>query len=737
MQRISLKLAVIVLLFNVSFVLAQNGYGEFNQELKSKGIKGDLRKARKSSEDANFTEAIQRYRLLLKQEPENVTYNKELGMTFFDSPYQKVMSIPYLEKAIKLGKVEEVGELYYPLGVAYRMRGDYEKAKEAFGFYLNQLKAYGTYLSKAEEESLTNEINREIDICNNASTFKSIPPLSFERDSVIYIPVISKLPSPVNSIYDEYSPVFTDHDSTIIFTARRKGSKGGKVNWDGKFYEDIWVSSLSGQGWSEPKSIGDHINTAGHEAVNSISKDGKKLYIYRAVKNGSILESEKLGRGKWSEPKKLSGNVNSKAWETSLGVTLYDSVVYFVSDRKEGYGGRDIYVSRKNSKGEWGDGVNIGPNVNTMYEEDAPFLSSDGRYLYFASTGHNTMGGFDLYRSEWKDNAWGQPENLGSPINTENHDIYLMLSADGNKGWLSSQRISNDTLNDMNIYEIAFECRTIASAVLRGIVTDKESGKGIRTKITLADAETGATTDSVLSSPDGIYSIQVKPEKAYVLAITPDNFQPDSTKIYIPRQCKSYDLFQMMAVSNVSENGRFTKQQIELHNAFFDIKKSSGSAGGKKAAEDYRKFIAENNNLNTIPGYSHEVLEKKLKEGDVISGTEETFVNILFDHDSYQIRADARITLDKVAAFMKKNPDADVELRGFADTTGSEKYNIRLSENRSDAARKYLLSKGISKKHLVTRGFGESEPLNDNSTEEYRQLNRRVEFKVYPKGIKE
>lgn len=724
----STYIVILLTLFSLQG-FSQNGYGEFNQEIS----KSTLKKARKSSENADFSEAIQRYRILLAKDPDNVIYNKELGMTFFDSPYQKVMSIPYLEKAIEKGKPEEMGELYYPLAVAYRMKGNYDKAREHFGNYLNQLKSFGTYLSQSDEKELTDEINREIEICNNAETFSSIPPLSFIKDSVSYVPKLERMPAPVNSIYDEYSPVFTHNDSTIIFTARRKGSKGGKVNWDGKFYEDIWVSDFNGQAWSEPRSLGDHINTSGHEAVNSISKDKKTLYLYRAVKNGSILESKLISQNHWGEPEKLGGTLNSKAWETSLGVTLYDSVVYFVSDRKGGYGGRDIYVSRKNKDGVWSDGANLGAAVNTPYEEDAPFLSADGKYLYFASTGHNTMGGFDLFRSSWNDNSWNKPENLGAPINTENHDIYLMFSADGEKGWISSQRITNDTLNDMNMYAVTFECRTIASTTLRGLALNKETGKGLQTKLYLTDMST-SVKDSVKSNADGTYMVKIIPEHTYEMVIAANGFQADTLSVNVPKQCKPYDLFQMMAVSNVKEGNRFTKQNIEVHNALFDIRTKSGSTGGKGLTDDLKNFITNSTDLEKNEGYTYVVLEKSLKEGDVISSTEETFVNILFDYDDARLKNDAKTTLDKVSQFMKKNPAADIELRGFADSTGTEEYNRKLSERRSEAARKYLIAKGIKKGRLITIGYGESEPVNDNSTEEGKQQNRRVEFKVYPKG---
>lgn len=722
---------ILLVLFSVLSLsaFAQKGYGEFSEPVNVSSKKRALKLARRNSENADFTIAIQRYRELLKADPENVTYNTELGMTFFDSPYQKVMCIPYLEKAIKNGKMEIVGELYYPLAVAYRMKGDYNKALEAFGQYLNQLKAYGSYLEPKEELALTDEVSREIEICNNAKSLRGGPQFTITKDSIEYFPVTKRFPSPINSIYDEYSPVFTNGDSTIIFTARRKGSTGEKINWDGKYFEDIFYSDFNGTTWSEPKPFEGEINTSGHDAVNSISRDKKKLYIYRAVKNGSIMVAESEGRNKWSEPKPLEGDVNSRAWETSLGVSLHDSVVYFVSDRKGGYGGRDIYMSRKDKNGNWSEGSNLGGNVNTIFEEDAPFLSADGKYLYFASQGHNTMGGFDIYRSEKVNNEWQVPQNLGEPINTENHDIYLLFSENGEKAWLSSQRITNDTLNDMNLFEISFECKTIAAVNLNGLITDAESGKGLKGKIVAKDEAGNETTAD--ADVNGIYRLKLIPERKYSLNIFAGDFKSQEASINIPKQCKSYDLFQNISVRYVTEGGRISKQETVVRNGFFDVRKESG----KTSPADQAAFLADKG--KSVQGYSEQKYEQELKEAEVISTTEISFVNILFDYNSAGIRKDAVETLDNVAKFLKENKSAIIELWGFADAKGTEQYNLELSNKRAKAAMNYLQDKGIKKSRLKLKGFGEAQPISENESEEGRQKNRRVEFKVFPKGDEE
>lgn len=727
-----LKLLGFLLLIFSSGVFAQNGYGDFSEPINISSRKRALKQARKNAENADYSEAIQRYRALLKTEPDNIIYNTELGMTFFDSPYQKVMCIPYLEKAIKNGKPEIVGELYYPLGIAYRMSGQYEKAVESFGMYLNQLKAFGSYLERKEEQLLLDEINRELEICNTAKSMRTGPPFFLVKDSVEFYPKLKRLPAPVNSIYDEYSPIFTNNDSTIIFTARRKGGKGEKVNWDGKFFEDIWISDKKGDTWSEPRSAGDKVNTSGHDAVNSISKDKKKLYIYRADKNGSILVSDLEGRSSWGEPKRLPGDVNSRSWETSLGISLYDSIIYFVSDKSGGYGGRDIYISRRNAKGEWDQGTNLGQHINTPFDEDAPFLSTDGMYLYFASTGHNTMGGFDIFRSALQQNGFSAPENLGPPINTENHDIYLTFSDNGEKAWLSSQRITNDTLNDMNLYELDFECKTILATNLIGSVKSKDQ-QPVKTRIAAIEKLSGKSIASADTDNNGFYRLKLTPDKNYHLVIEAETFKPETAEVFLPKQCKAFDLYQMITLDKIKEDGRFTRQETTVTNGFFDIRKQSGSKGGELSHADYSKFL-RSEEAKKNAGYSETVYKQQIKEADIIPVAEVSFVNILFDYNSAQLRQESREILDKVAAFMKNQKDAELELWGYADTKGTEEFNLKLSEKRAKAAREYLMKKGVKKSRLNYKGLGESNPVAKEDSEAAYQQNRRVEFKVYPKG---
>ena len=268
---------------------------------------------------------------------------------------------------------------------------------------------------------------------------------------------IENLGSIINSEYTDYGAVVNADESILMFTSRREKSTGGKYeHYLNEYYEDIYISYNKNGKWTKPKNICKPVNTKVHDAVTYLSPDGRKLLIYRAYKkDGNIYECVLKG-DKWSKPRKLGDNVNTQYQESSASLSYDEKTLYFISARPENnIGGRDIYMSRWNEKQKkWGKAINLGPTINTKYDEETVFIHPDGKTLYFSSKGHNTMGGYDIFKSVFENSKWSVPENLGYPINTPDDDVSYVASANGKHAYYSS--IKDDGLGKKDIYRITF-----------------------------------------------------------------------------------------------------------------------------------------------------------------------------------------------------------------------------------------------------------------------------------------
>ena len=300
--------------------------------------------------------------------------------------------------------------------------------------------------------------------------------------------VANKLPAeivniggPVNTEASEYVPVISSDESVVIYTYRGKKSIGGLQNVYnqpdpfGFYYEDVYISYKDSlKNFSEPKDIGPTINSSSNDAAVALSADGQKLFVYKddGTNGGDLYLSILTGRD-WSIPEKLKGDVNSQAWEGSCSLSADGKILYFSSERKGGYGGKDIYKSSLQEDGTWGAAVNLGEKINTAYDEDAPFIHPDGRIMVYSSKGKNSMGGYDIFQTILSPitSEWSVPENMGYPINSPDDDIYYVLTADGKTGYYSSGKEGGSGLQD--IYKVFPGLHDVSPFVLllKGVIT--------------------------------------------------------------------------------------------------------------------------------------------------------------------------------------------------------------------------------------------------------------------------
>lgn len=342
----------------------------------------------------------------------------------YDSRYQ-INSESFIKRGESIKS--KLKDYDYYLGKAYLVNEKFAEAIEQFEKYkLNQI-----------SKEVKTEVDHQISICNSAISL-------YNKSAVAKI---TNLGTPLNSIGSEYTPVLSSNENFMVFTYRGERSMGGKQKSpnvpdekNGVYFEDVMISYKDEKNnWTDPKPI-NTLNTNGHDAVVYISHDGQKLFIYRnvGVGSGDIFMS-KLEGTSWSLPEKIKG-INSNFWEGSICLSPDEKTIYFSSERPGGKGGRDIYFAQLLPDGNWGNVKNLGPEINTEYNEDSPFIHSDGKTLFFSSTGHTNMGGYDIFRSELKQGKWTTPYNVGKPVNSSQDDKYYVVSNDGERGYYSSEK---------------------------------------------------------------------------------------------------------------------------------------------------------------------------------------------------------------------------------------------------------------------------------------------------------
>ncbi|MEJ0056484.1 MAG: hypothetical protein WDN75_13030 [Bacteroidota bacterium] len=252
--------------------------------------------------------------------------------------------------------------------------------------------------------------------------------------------IITNLGPGINSTSADYAPVVSENETLLVFTSRRpEGNLSKQKSTDGDYFEEVFFSRRQAGVWTPAQPIGPPVNTPFHNSNIALSADGRQLFLYTDSNEGDILLSEMVN-GKWTQPKPLPFPVNTKDHESSVAITSDGNKLFVASERAGGMGGSDIYLVEKNSAGQWSSAKNLGPSINTEWDDDSPFIDYDGQALYFSSKGHNSIGGYDIFRSLLKGDAWTPAENLGLPINTTSNDSYFVSTADGARAYYSSVR---------------------------------------------------------------------------------------------------------------------------------------------------------------------------------------------------------------------------------------------------------------------------------------------------------
>ena len=683
----------------------QISFSQINVEINKKDFKTEAKDGYKeainsialgdeyfsSYSTGGYLRALPEYLRANKYNSNNAELNYKIGVCYLSST-EKKKAITFLEKASSL-KSDVSPDIKYELGRAYQVNYMFEEAINAYNDFNN---------NKAEiEVQLKKQFGMKIDEFNADARIKECEnALKISGQAIRAF--IDNLGSNINTQYSDYGPVISTDESMMIFTSRREGSTGGEIDEDNQYFEDLYISYNEGKNRWSPAMNMKNLNTKEHDASVGLSPDGSILYTFKGTPDGNLFESKLKGED-WSKPKALNKNINTKYHESSISISSDGKLLYFVSERpKDEYGtpskgGRDIFVSERLSNGEWGPARNIGAPINTEFDEEGVFIHPDNRTIYFSSKREGSIGGYDIFYSELDDNGnWGEPVNIGMPINTPEDDVFFIVAGNGIYAYMSSAREGGFGMQD--IWRITFlgpEQPLIAG-----------------------------TEDNLIASSKASIKAEVKQETVEVkkvrLTIMKGTITDSETNQPLESEIEIVDLEKDEVYATLSSNASTGKYLISL---------PSGKNYGITAKTDGYLFHSENVNVPATSSYQEIIKDIKLKAINV--GATIVLANIFFDFGKATLRDLSKTELDNLIKLLNVDyPKMTIEIGGHTDNVGSLETNTKLSANRAKAVVDYLIEHGVAKERLSYKGYAYQNPIDTNDTEEGRQNNRRVEFKI-------
>ncbi|MGP8215009.1 MAG: hypothetical protein ACLQQ4_05550 [Bacteroidia bacterium] len=460
--------------------------------------------------EGNYYAALSLYLKLIKLDSTIDYYWFQAGICYIYTD-ETEKSIDFLEKVYD--ENPDLKDISYYLGRAYHINYRFDTA----------IVLFNNYLATNPPEDKKQLARNYIGYCENAKQLVAHP---VKVD-------ITNLGPVVNTSASEYAPVVSADESEIIFTYRGPRSIGGLMNaklkpdTNGEYYEDIFITHRLSDGWSVPEGISE-LNTKGNDAGIALSVDEQTLYTFKSTyKNGGDIYESHLKGKKWSKPLPLGPTINTPYWEGSCSVSADGKTLFFASERPGGYGGRDIYVSKLQPNGEWGQAKNLGSNINTKLNEDAPFIHPDGVSLFFSSEGWNSMGGYDIFYSKLnlKDSTWSKPINLGYPINSPGDDRYYTLNSEGTMGYFSSNRKGG--YGQQDIYSVTPGAHGAKPVLALTIGTVSADNKPADADITVTEQPSEKLAGEYHSnSESGKYVLALTPGTKYKIAVQVEGATP-------------------------------------------------------------------------------------------------------------------------------------------------------------------------------------------------------------------
>ncbi|MGN6645299.1 MAG: OmpA family protein [Cytophaga sp.] len=617
-----------------------------------------LRKGNQCYKKGQYKNAYAFYEQILKSDPNNTKVLYRAGVCNLYR-YSKEQALADFEKVYQTDSLYDK-YLYYWLGRANHLNFKFDEA----------IRFYTSFLSKVSASSIQyKEVQRYIYQASCARDFVANPSSNYVRN----------LGPVVNSSFSDHSPITSVTDTFILFTSRRVTDAKAKEEYDGEPFEDIFFTSRNAQGeWSKPESF--HLNTTGHDASIQLFDNDTKLYIYSYLHDGDIYLTEKVD-GSWQTPVSFE-EINSVDFEADAFMTKDGKTVYFASNHLKKNGDLDICFITKDAAGAWSKPQLLPSVINTDEDEDAPYITADGKTMYFSSRGHTSMGGYDVFRSvlDSATGKWTKPVNLGYPVNTPDDDLYFCLSSQTSRAFMSSYRTGG--YGEKDIYEVL----TIEQVQVEGLLVDEHKNRidGAGYTITITPVETAsknAAMQTVNTSADGSFRVNCLSDNAYSVLVVhaADTLFADTLQLELEEEKnKSVSYTCMISLP----------KQADIDSTVVSV-----------VARDT-------------------VIAKRVPVQQVIY-----FGSMISD-----LGPASKNELRKLIANLEKDSLAQITINGHADGSGPEKLNEKLSEKRALAVKEYLISKGISPARIRVASFGSQKPIASNDTDAGRAKNRRVEI---------
>ena len=661
---VQIKLSTSIL---IAFLFVLTGTATAQEYSTKKTVKGKLKKAWEKGMEYNTQgqdmKAIKEFEKALSIDPTFIDAQLQWAALYYglkrydlgEQGFEKVLAIdPTYNKKV-----------FYTLGLAELRQNKYLEAAEHFKAYID---------SGSKNEVLLGKASKLYKDCNFIGSALANP--------VPYNPI--SLGDNINTSNSEYLPSLTADGKTLVYTVRERND------------ENFYISNKINGEWQQGEPI-IAINTTMNEGAQSLSADGKMIFFTdcggrKGYGSCDLFYSEVI-EGEWSYSKNVGRPVNGKSWDAQPSVSSDKNALYFCSNRSDGLGESDIWVSYRQEDGTWGIPENLGEQINTPKREMSPFIHPDGQTLYFMSNGLPGMGGFDLYYSrKQEDGSWGEPINLGYPINTKDNEGAMIISLDGKTAYFASDRKlgttdseaafgdptrSSDT--DLYLFELYEAARPQPVTYVKAKVFDIETKELLSANAELIDLSTGNTVATTRTDYQGEFLITLPLGKDYAL--------------------------------NVS------KQKYLFHSENFSLAKNMSSE---------EPFLLE---IGLQP------IQEPLADGSMLTESKPVILkNVFFETAKADLRPESIAELNRLKLLLEENPRMRIRLNGHTDNVGTDEDNLKLSDDRARAVYDYLVENGIDAKRLKFKGFGESLPIDTNDTPEGRQNNRRTEFVVIEYG---
>jgi outer membrane protein OmpA-like peptidoglycan-associated protein len=562
-------------------------------------------------------------------------------------------------------------EVYFYLGRAYQGLGQVDQSGKCF------LKVSELANKSRESQPGTNEV-LQMHMLQYLARYADAQSKLLRMPKTMKEPV--KISGATNSPAGDYLPMLDPTGTRLYFTSTRPDqgtgaarsflkSKTSKKSTDTapatESDEDIYYVDKVDSEWGTPVKLPEPLNTDANDGAACFSADGQ-LMVYGSCGLADGMGScdiyySTLENGRWATPRNLGNVVNSPEWDAQYSLSYDGSRLFFVSGRCGVYGATDLYVTERNIFGEWGPAMNLGGIVNTPFNEYAPFISQDGKTLYFSSDGHPGFGGLDIFKTVYDNGKWSVPVNLGKPLNTEKDDKYFTIGGSGEIGYFSADLEGKGF--DIYQIEIPEEMRPQPTIVITGTVTNAK------------------TTDKV-----GAYVMIEDLDTQELIAINKSNATTGKYVVVLPGG-RNY---------SVSAN----KEGYFFYSQSFDVPKKV----------HYQEIVKD---IDLKP------IEK---------GTKVVINNIFFETGKATLTPQSYLELEKAIDLLRTNPTMVIEVGGHTDNVGDDATNMKLSHDRAKAVRDFLVSRGIASERAQAKGYGESNPIASNDTDDGRKANRRTEF---------